>query len=84
MEKILSRRLGTIKLVIEPKGHAHRQENTILENNCDGLNCFSPSTNKIEVSAGKYGRINLSLCDSCACLFKEKEKNEVQNTTDTV
>ena len=83
MEKILSRRLGTIKLVIEPKGHAHRQENTILENNCDGLNCLNPSKNKIEVSAGKYGRINLSLCDSCACLFKE-EKNEVQHTTNTV
>lgn len=73
----------TIKLVIEPKGHDHKQKNMIL-NNCDGLNCFNRSSNKIEVSAGTYGRINLSLCDSCACLFKEKEKNGVQNTTNAV
>jgi hypothetical protein len=70
-------------LVIESKEHNHRQKNIISKNNCDGLNCFNSSTNKIEVSAGKYGRINLSLCDSCACLFKEK-KNEVQNITNAV
>lgn len=71
-------------MVIEPKDHHHRQKKMIIKNNCDGLNCFNPSTNKIQVSAGTYGRIILSLCDSCACLFKEKEKNEVQNATNAV
>ena len=63
----------------EPKDFDRNQENTLTNVRCNGLNCFNTSTKDIEVSAGIYGKINLSLCEKCASLFKVKEKDEVYN-----
>jgi hypothetical protein len=38
---------------------------------CDGADCNDEATKKIEVSAGKHGIIELSVCKNCVSKFQE-------------
>jgi hypothetical protein len=38
---------------------------------CDAIDCISEPTEKIQVSAGKYGFITLFVCSKCISKFLE-------------
>jgi len=38
---------------------------------CDAQDCNNEATEKIEVSAGKHGIIELSVCKNCVSKFQE-------------
>jgi hypothetical protein len=42
---------------------------------CEGLGCNNKATDEIEVSAGKFGIIVLSLCKNCTSEFKHNERS---------
>ncbi len=37
---------------------------------CDSLSCEAEATEQIEVSAGKFGVIELLVCKNCVCKFQ--------------
>ena len=39
---------------------------------CNAFGCSQDATEKINVSAGKFGTISLSLCNNCITLFKKE------------
>jgi hypothetical protein len=41
---------------------------------CEAANCNNEATEKIEVSAGKHGIIELSVCKNCVSKFKEGQQ----------
>ena len=41
---------------------------------CDGFGCYNNATEKINVNAGKFGIINVSVCSKCKYIIKEKEQ----------
>jgi hypothetical protein len=45
-------------------------EKQYKSNCCDGFGCYEIATKKVNVSAGTFGNIILSLCPSCLKLFE--------------
>jgi len=45
-------------------------EKQYKSNCCDGYSCSEVATEKVNVSAGTFGNITLSLCSRCARLFE--------------
>ena len=41
---------------------------------CDAVSCYAKATEKISISAGKFGKIDLFVCDKCIEIFKGKSK----------
>ena len=39
---------------------------------CNAFGCSNYATEKINVSAGKFGTISLNLCNNCITLFKKE------------
>ena len=55
-----------IEFVNSIEGQVHRQI-------CDAADCNNEATENIQVTAGKYGIIELSVCENCVSKFKETE-----------
>jgi hypothetical protein len=53
---------------IQPSSKEGQKNN---KNICDAFGCFSEATDKLGVSAGKFGTITLRLCSKCVTIFKE-------------
>lgn len=46
------------------------KEDGIIKNiPCDAVSCYAEATEKISISAGKFGRIDLFVCDKCIGIF---------------
>jgi hypothetical protein len=55
---------------IQPSSKEGQKKN---KNICDAFGCASEATEKLGVSAGKFGTITLSLCSRCVTIFKRSE-----------
>jgi hypothetical protein len=42
---------------------------------CEAVDCNDIGTERIDLSAGKFGVIELLVCSNCVLKFKEDEKN---------
>ncbi len=49
---------------------------------CNAFGCNNQSTETIDVSAGRFGKITFYVCKNCISKFQNKQKN--QNDSNTV
>ena len=43
---------------------------------CEAVDCSFKATEKIDISAGKFGTISLYLCSKCIGIFQKQKKND--------
>ena len=53
--------------VIEPIRYREEETNNHI---CEAFGCYKKSTKKIEIYAGKLGKIPLSICENCLYKFE--------------
>ncbi len=61
----------TKKANIEYINNSAKKISNIL---CDGFGCYNNATEKINVNAGKFGKIDVSVCSKCKSIIKKREQ----------